>query len=392
MNSKTKVLTFAVVLVVLAAFEGLSFAAGKILQRKWGMWTVPKPVTTAKAAVSYDQYLQRRDPVLGWPYPEQDGVDLARNGALPSLQFPDGPLGPSCLSLYGDSFTRGMDDVSGPEKAWSNILAARLGCYVANFGVGGYGTDQAYLRFERKHDDNAPVVVFGVHTENVMRNLTRIRDLLNYQSWFALKPRFILNDKRELEFVPIPDLTEAQYQRAIGVRKPLLVLDHESFQPEGPAGVVALEFPFTLSVARNLVRFHALHARLRNRPEWQTFLQEGHPLNGLEITAGITAKFVAAAMARGKTPLVVILPHPMDFRHYLATGVWPYQGLVDAYARASIPALDFGPYLIAAWRARGGSVEAYFGASSHYNDEGSALVASFVLQRLQELGLAPGGR
>lgn len=392
MNWKLSGLYLGMVLVVLGIFEGLSFVGGKVLQRKWGMWSVPQPPTTRKIPVSYDQYLQRRDPVLGWPYPDQYGVDLAPNGAQPSLHFPDGPHGPSCVSLYGDSFTEGVGDTSGPDKIWSNIVAAKLGCYVANFGMGGYGTDQAYLRFERKPSDDAPVVVLGVHTENVMRNLGRIRDLQNYQSWFALKPRFVVNEQRDLALVAIPDLTKEQYLRAIGAVNPLLVLDHENFQPGGAAGAVALEFPFTVSVVRNLVHFHALHARLRNRPEWLTFLQEDHPLNGLAITVGITEKFVDVAKLRGKVPLVVVFPHPMDFKYFIATGVWTYQGLVDAYARESIPFIDFGPYLIAAWRARGGSIDAYFGASSHYSDEGSALVASFVLQRLQELAPAPGGQ
>ena len=165
-----------------------------------------------------------------------------------------------------------------------------------------------------------------------------------------------------------------------------------TFSQGGAAGVVALEFPFTVSIVRNMMHFHALHARLRKQPEWMTFLQEGHPLHGLEITAGITANFVEVAKARGKSPLVVIFPHPMDFRYYVDKGVWPYQALIDKYTQAAIPFVDFGPYLISAWKERGGSLDAYFGASSHYTDDASALVAKFVHQRLRDLALTPGGK
>ena len=378
--------------VVLAMLEGLFFAAGKVLQRKWGMWSPPRPAQTAKAPVTYEQYLQRRDPVLGWPYPQEYGAGLGKNGALPNPHFPNGPLGPSCLSLYGDSFTMGVDDTTSPDKAWSNVLTAKLGCYVANFGMGGYGTDQALLRFEGNRTDDAPVVILGVHTENVMRNLTRIRDLQNYQSWFALKPRFVFNEQRQIELVAIPTLTKEQYLRATGIAAPLLALEHENFQPGGAAGAVALEFPFTLAVVKNLVRFHALHARLRKQPEWMAFLQPGHPLHGLETTVGITARFAESATQRGKSPLVVIFPHPQDFRYFVANGAWPYRPLVQAYTQAAIPYLDFGPYLISQWKERGGSLDVYFGKSAHYTDDGSALVAKAVHERMRDLRLAPSGR
>lgn len=390
MKTKRVIFGLVLVLMLLALLEVSSYVAGRVLQSKWGMWQVPEPPPKAKTAIPYDDYLKRRDPVLGWPYPEQVGRDLGKNGAQPNLHYPNGPGGRSCISLYGDSFTEGVGDTTAADKVWSNIVSAELKCYVANFGMGGYGTDQAYLRFERNLADESPVVIFGVHTENVMRNLTRIRDLQNYQTWFALKPRYVLNDRGEIDLVPIPELTREQYLRAIGAAAPPIALAHENFQPGGAAGVVMLEFPFTLSVVKNLVRFHALHARLRKHPEWMTFLQKGHPLQGLEITAGITRRFVEIAKARGKVPLVVVLPHPTDFKYFVEHGVWPYQSLVDEYKHAAIPFIDFGPYLISAWKARGGNLDAHFGATSHYTDQGSALVAKFVLEQLRERALVPG--
>lgn len=390
-KSRNAVFFVLMLFFTLTVLEGLFFSTGKLLQSKWAMWMAPGDPTAARSSLSYEQYLTRRDPVLGWPYPGQYGDDLDVNGAQRNPYFPNGPQGGSCVSLYGDSFTRG-GDTSSLEKNWGNVLSDRLACYVANFGMGGYGTDQAYLRFAENRDDASPVVILGLHTENVLRNLTRIRDLQNYERWYALKPRFILNYRHDLELVPMPDLTEEQYLRVVGVAGDPLTLEHENFQPGGPAGVVKLEFPYTVSVVKNLVRFYGFRSRLLRRPEWMEFLQRGHALHGHEITVGITRKFVELAEQRGKAPLVVILPHPLDFRHFLVKGSWPYQTLLEDYAQNSIPFIDFGPYLLSVAQERGRKIEEYFGPTGHYNDEGNALVACFVNGRLTEKALVPASR
>jgi hypothetical protein len=391
LKSRNAVFFVLMLVLTLAVFEGLFFLTGKVLQSKWGMWRPPGDPTAARSVLSYEQYQKRRDPVLGWPFPGQYGDDLDVNGAQRNPHFPNGPREGSCVSLYGDSFTEG-GDTSSREKNWGNLLSNRLACYVANFGFGGYGTDQAYLRFAENRNDPSPVVIFGLQTEDVLRNLTRVRDLQNYAKWYALKPRFVLNDRRELEFVPIPTLTEEEYLRVVGLAGDPLILEHEDFHPGGAAGVVKLGFPYTVSVVKNLVRYYGFRSRMLRQPEWMEFLQRGHALHGLEITVGITLKFVELAKQRGKAPLVVILPHPLDFKHFLNKGSWPYQTLIEDYAQNSIPFIDFGPHLLSVARERGKKIEEYFGPTTHYNDEGNALVASFVYDRLKEKTLVPAKR
>jgi hypothetical protein len=371
--------------MLLVVLEGSSLVTGKILQRKWGMWRTP---TAALHPITYSEYLKKRDPVLGWPYPEQYGRDLDVNGAQRDPYFPNGPRYGSCISLYGDSFTEGGGDTSSPDKKWGNVLSHLSSCYVANFGMGGYGTDQAYLRFEGNRSDPSPVVILGFHTDDVLRNLTRIRDLLIYDRSYALKPRFVLGAQQELKLVPIPDLTEEQYLRVTGIKGELLPLENENFQPGGPGGVVSLEFPYTLSIAKNL-HFYGFQSRLLHRPEWLEFLAPGHPLHGLEISIGIAKKFVELAHQRGKTPLVVILPHKLDFAYFQDHGTWPYQTVVDGYARSSLPYLDFGPYLASVAHDKGLTFEKYFGATGHYNDAGNALVGRFVYDWLNAKELIP---
>ncbi len=385
-QSRRKKRIFGVVAAIflLVALEGVFFVAGKALQAKWAMWREPTPAENATREISYAEYLEVRDPVLGWPYPLEFGDNLDVSGAHHNPHFPAGPRGGSCVSLYGDSFTQG-GDFSDLRFAWSNVLSKQLGCNVANWGIAGYGTDQAFLRFERNVTDSAPVVVFGVHLGDTLRNLTRIRDLENYAMWYALKPRYIVGDDGALVLVPIPDLDEGEYRAALGLTDPMLELEHESLQPGGPAGAVRLAFPFTLSVLRSLFLFHGFKARLFREPVHKRFLEPGHPLDGLPIMVGLGKKFADVAKARGKSALIAMLPGKDDYEYRLKRGEWAYRHVVAGYSREGLEIADFGPYLLAEIDRNGRALVDYFGPTGHYNDAGNALVARMVAERLPSL-------
>ena len=110
------------------------------------------PKTTPE---EYEHYLSVRDGVLGWPSPLTTIENLDSSGARVSPAFP--APGSECVSLYGDSFTFGSE--VNDEQAWGNVLARNLGCRVANFGVGGYGTDQAVMRFTENTKDSSSIAV-----------------------------------------------------------------------------------------------------------------------------------------------------------------------------------------------------------------------------------------
>ena len=69
---------------------------------------------------------------------------------------------------FGNSMTHG-DEVKDDE-AWLHLLSEQLGCNVQNFGIGGYGLDQAALRYEM----GAPpgkFVILGLFIEMLRRDL-----------------------------------------------------------------------------------------------------------------------------------------------------------------------------------------------------------------------------
>jgi hypothetical protein len=128
----------------------------------------------------------------------------------------DPPAGALRIVVCGDSFTfcQEVDD----DAAWPRQLEELWPeAEVPNLGVGGYGTDQALLRFRR----DAPrgridAALVGLLLENVGRNVNRYRPL-----WYpnadspAVKPRFVVGPAGALELVPQPFETRAAFVDAV---------------------------------------------------------------------------------------------------------------------------------------------------------------------------------
>lgn len=384
-RSRSRRLAFAgvVTIVLVATMELASFGIGKALQDKWSMYR--RPVPNIKQTRTYDEYMARRDPVAGWPSPEEMGSYMFDpTGARPSPAFPYSPDNPARVALYGDSFTASPNS---DEEAWGNVLARLLGCRVANYGGRGYGSDQAFVKFRANQADTAKFVVLGHLSEDIVRNLCRNRDLLTYSQWYAYKPRFILDSDGELELIPTPALTEEEHLRFLGLADPPLLLEHESFAPGGPAGVVDLTFPFTVAVARNCFGY-LMRARFAGEPTYAQFYEPGHPLQGMEITAAICETFTEEAKARGMQPIVLLLPTREDIEDGREKNVWHYASLLEELGRRGVEFLDFGPHLAAHIGDR--PLDEFYDDTSHFKPNSDALLAQFIADYVERAGISLG--
>ena len=358
--------------IVLAPLEIAAYVAARSLV-PLGI-IVPPPYEDGYAA-----YLATRDPVLGWPRPDAMGsgeYDTRGSRIIPS--FPD-PSSHVCVSAYGDSFTWG-DDV-GPEHAYANALADRLGCRVANFGVGGYGTDQALLRYMHNSDDRAPVVVLGHFSENIVRNVNQLRDF--YASGrFGFKPRFIRDSSGDLQLVPLPLLSSDEYLSVHRHTEELL--PHEYFAPGRAGAPAVLGFPYTLTVVRAFFHYR-IQARLRGQPSYAAFYDVNHPSGGLHVTTGIIAEFLKVAEQRSQQALVMIIPDIKDLETLRGGKGAAYDALLDQLTRSGIKPIDAGRGMLALVGDRD-ICDLYVSCgASHFNAEGYALLARLVHERLSTL-------
>jgi hypothetical protein len=165
-------------------------------------------------------------PMLGWDYPpnvvyrEADGT-MYRQGPtgerLAATSFPT-----TRIASYGDSFTY-CSDVAH-DQTWQTYLARRLGTNVANFGVTGYGTDQAYLKYRANGSYFTDIVLLCVWPENIQRVVNSYRPFYTYNDPLGLtKPRFVrVGPSIRLEANPIQSplelnkLTDPSFLKTLG--------------------------------------------------------------------------------------------------------------------------------------------------------------------------------
>jgi hypothetical protein len=179
------------------------------------------------------------------------------SGAKRNSEFSDG--GQSCGSAYGDSYVGGADVAN--DEGWVEQLSHLLGCRVINYAVGGYGTDQAYLRF-RQVQDTSPIALLGINPNNVMDNVNQYDGLLGSAlEPMALKGRFLFDSSDHLTWLPPPRLDRDGFIAMN--RNPAGTLPHSYFLPDTPDGPITLSFPYTLTLARValMIRLHNILMR-----------------------------------------------------------------------------------------------------------------------------------
>lgn len=154
------------------------------------------------------------DSLLGWSHGSWQTDD--------SLYFSDGQgfrcgrerfrqkqAGPDRYDIVciGNSFTHG--DAVAYEDTWPHLLAVQTGRTVLNMGVGGYGIDQAVLRFMHRRPA-CDTVILGMVSNDLDRSLTSVYNY--YQGGIKTKPKFRFHDSG-YTVLNQPCLTPAEFVR-----------------------------------------------------------------------------------------------------------------------------------------------------------------------------------
>jgi hypothetical protein len=374
MQRNTRLLGSIIIIILVAGFvELMSYLASSYMV-KYPIGFTPLHITE-----SYESYLARYDHRLAWKsiVLDDDGNyrDLAGSGPASGHYQSKAP---ACVSLYGDSFTEGYG--VSPKDSWSSVLSQLLHCRVANFGVAGYGTDQAFLRFLDNRKDQVKVVILGFLSENVIRNVNQLRNLLSDVTSCHPKPRFILDEHGQLLLVPIPKLTREQYYTL--QTHPERILHHEFFLPGGPSGYQRMEFPYTWGFLKALplvFKNVVLH-----QGAYYDLYRPGNPSHAVAITLAIMEAFSREAKQRGQQPLILIIPTHVDLRYYRHHKIWIYQPIVDELTRKGLNFIDLGPKFIQF--LGNGPVETLYSPKSmyHLSDRGNVLLAEIVYNYLKQ--------
>lgn len=277
---------------------------------------------------------QQVDSLLGWAPPVTPGNPLGIVRAEPYRVDFEQPA----ILFYGDSFVRGMTSL--PERIPQRLEMHLNGPPVYNYGVGGYGLDQIYLRFRRSHGrfENARVV-FGILTDDIDRCVLRVRS--------GPKPYFEIDGE------------------ALVLRGTPIGSDVRAWLDEHP--------PEIRSYLAALVRRALQIARSGGRPIEGPYGQE----EKRRIAARIIEEVVAEAR-RAQLPLLVVLFYARYEFGYVG---WRERFLTNELERRGVPYLDTKEILLAEASRRGVPPVSFYDGG-HPNAVGNDLIAAALADRL----------
>ena len=158
------------------------------------------------------------DQVLGWRYRPgyRKGNDIVSLQGLRSerLYAQTPPNGTLRIAAFGDSLVYG-NEVGTPEVWTSQMEHSCKQIEVLNYGVGGYGVDQAYLRYLSEGSLYAPhVVLIGFVPDDLRRLVNVYRRFIDDREFPGFKPRFML-EGNTLKLLPNPFPSLSDYERLL---------------------------------------------------------------------------------------------------------------------------------------------------------------------------------
>jgi hypothetical protein len=275
------------------------------------------------------------------------------------------------IAVFGDSFVHG-DEVDNAQTAWRLLEEQNPHLEVLNFGVPGYGTDQAYLRYLNEGARFKPnVVLVGLMLENIQRNVSVFRPAYYHDTGLPLaKPRYRVGSAG-LELMPCPASSLTELRELISTGRLVDTLcETDYWVRQSP-----LAFRGSALFHSSLMRIGYAAYADRGRSQRDYYLDSSS--EPYQVASKVLETFCRRAESDGASrALVLVLPDKSTVRE-LAAGddSFYWGGMIHDLERRGVPCRDFTPALLEATRHE--SIDAHF-AGTHYSPRGHALLAGFV--------------
>jgi hypothetical protein len=341
----------------------------------------------------------RFDPVLGWSI--RPSVSTEHNGATYTSNAigiralrdytPHPAKGVRRIAAFGPSFIH-CDEVSD-EATWTYFLEnSQPGLEVMNWGVPGYGTDQALLGYETRGAAYAPgIVLIGYEEENIRRNVTRFRPFYAGNTDLPLtKPAFIL-ESTGLKLLPNPFGSAAELRDTI-LHDPNGFLDRvcpydlycvrPRYQPLPLDGLKSFRLLrtliFAVEYANKVSTFSSPLLDAYQDPYQQ------------QLTLHLIYTFIEKVQQNGAVPVIVIFPRLGTVERYNQGEAPYYYAGVLRLRGEGIYILDLTEPLANAGRSQGIEVSSFFSPGGHYNEAGNRVVSQAILAYLCQQKILAG--
>ena len=150
------------------------------------------------------------------------------------------------MIAFGDSYTYCREIEYN--KTWCEKISKSKNIFVANFGVGNYGLDQAFLKFKKfKSHNKSKFVIFGFVPETICRVQSSWKNYIEFGNVHGFKPSLKLK-KNKLEFTKNPLTKNVSFSKLPNLIKKLNKTDRfykEKFLKYN------FSFPFLVSFLKN---------------------------------------------------------------------------------------------------------------------------------------------
>lgn len=322
------------------------------------------------------------DSTLGWRYRSgyrsaTDGISA--QGVRGEREYSATPSDSSLrLSIFGDSFTYG-NEVANSEAWTFRLEENRRDLEVLNYGVGGYGMDQAYLRFMLEGPRLPPhIAVIAFTTDDIRRNVNVYRRFLSGREIALFKPHFDLQPDGTLVLHGTPAPTAAAYRHFADVPGDVrLVGAHDYwYDPrvyENPLHDLSASFRLGNYLWARVYRRYLDADRMWDKDTLNVRSKAFH------VQTAIFRAFVKSADSMGVKPIVLFLPDRSSVERRLAGGTTMYGPLVQWAKAQSVDYLD----AVDAFRAAPDPqrLPQWFAPGGHYSPTGNAIIAEWLATR-----------
>ncbi|MFT7670190.1 MAG: hypothetical protein ACI8X5_002897 [Planctomycetota bacterium] len=277
------------------------------------------------------------DPLFGWSTPK-----TAKNPLGVIRLHGYEPQTKNVVLCFGDSFMEGVTPF--PHKIPDQLEERLEEQTVYNYGVGGYGVGQMYLRFLADHSQYVdPTIVVGIMTRDLDRSILSVRG--------SPKPRFrVTGGKLALE----------KFDSS---------LDAESWRTNNPPTIRSYLLAMAIQRWRRLAAGGNVMELDYRREEKQ------------QVNRAIIAGFIDEARAHDLRLLFVILPTSKNVER---TG-WRTEFLRETFKEFKVPFVDGGKALRADMRKTSRKSELYFLPDNHPNEMGNGVFADAIAERIVKL-------
>ena len=325
---KKSLFTVFTILILLVLMEAVSIFGLIYLKKNKNIEYTPvnRSNLTEQQLTSVDLLLNRQekyithDPVLGWTLKPDGQTELYQANAQGlrsnTIYSPVPPKNKVRIATFGDSFVH-CDEVKNSET-WQHYLnGINSNIETINFGVSGYGSDQAFLRYQKLGQKYQPnIVIIGFMSENPKRSVNTFRPFYSPNTNLPFsKPRFIIeSDKLKLINNPLPTL-EHYEQLKTNTQALLSKLSKHDGYAQSQYVASHWDKLFTAKLAKLLWHEYKFSGS-------EKIIKDGAyntKLDQYRVTMKVMEDFYQMVKADGSIPLVVIIPNIGDilrYKHY----------------------------------------------------------------------------